>query len=742
MLGFCLGVITASLLSLFLPIVPPFFSIFLAVLILLALAWRRSLLFSVMLGLLCFMASLSWHHQQQQRATAAVLAPGNAVLRVVINAPPKVYSDYTQLNATVLSGPARGFQLTLRWHQPPALATGQQWRLQLLLKPLHGYANPGSYNAATQALVTGRIAQGQVVRGPQILLGQQQSWRRQLVAKVDQAIAPYATAPLLKALAVGERDFSSQLWRGAQHAGLGHLLAISGLHIGLVFGWVWWLSRCSKGLLAIGYQQQLGLFLALAAALCYAWLADFAIPTVRASVALAMLVLCRSQLSRLSPGRFWLLLVALLLLVQPFWALSASFWLSVLAVAIIFLVLWRFPLPAQHWRARLCWFLLFHLLLSLMMTLLGIMLFSGFSPLMFWSNLLFVPWCSLVAIPLLLVSVLLTLAGLDASGLWQLTDLAFRPLLWWLQQSAELPLWWPVSQGAALLTALLLLLLVCALLLQRKALLLVLPLTMLLLSGSALQPESWQLHLLDTGQRQVLLLQQGQRALLYDAAPALAQQDIADSQLTPVLRQLGIEQLDYLLFRQQRTDRSRHWALLTDYRVAAQDLQAFSQQPDAGRCQSLPAAYQDVQVEILLSDTIDNCVLRLTIGPWRLLILGIISPATEQRLLSSQLDLAADVLLLANNGSAAVNSLALLEQVRPALALNSAAFMNGYSHPALAVRQRLALLEVPLLNTADYGAISVRFDANQLHVSSWRAQRLPFWLEKPVAIAETLATTR
>ncbi|HAW92112.1 TPA: hypothetical protein DCX24_04685 [Candidatus Azambacteria bacterium] len=68
--------------------------------------------------------------------------------------------------------------------------------------------------------------------------------------------------------------------------------------------------------------------------------------------------------------------------------------------------------------------------------------------------------------------------------------------------------------------------------------------------------------------------------------------------------------------------------------------------------------------------------------------------------------------------------------------------MNGYQHPAAAVQRRLALLQVPLLNTADYGAITIEFTDQNLRLSSRRRQRLPFWTEKPAAIAETLATTR
>lgn len=711
-------------------------------LFLLPFAWRWPKLVVFLFGVICFTTSWSWQYQQQQTALNALLAGAGSPILVEINSTPKNYPDYTQLSATVLQGPAAGFQIKLRWPQPPFLAAGQQWRLRLNITPLRGYANPGGFNTGAYALVNGLVAAGQVERGPHILVKHRLSLRQQLVARVEHVIEPFSTAPLLKALAVGERNFSKELWQGAQHSGLGHLLAISGLHIGLVFGWIIWLGGYSKGFVAIRRQQLLVLLLGLAAALLYAWLANFAIPTLRATVALAIIVICRSQLASISLSRFWLLLVAMLLLIQPFWTLSASFWLSVLAVATIFIVMWRYPIPRRHWRARLLWFLAFHLLLSLMMTLFGILFFGGFSPLMLLSNLVFVPWCSLVAIPLLLLSLLLTLTGFDANWLWQLTDLAFRPLLQWLQYSATLPLWWPVSQVSGLIVALLAAMLLVTLVFNRKVTLTMVPLCLILLSGSALQPRQWQLHLLDSGQRQLLLLQYGQRALLYDAAPPLATTDIADRQLLPVLRQLGIRQLDYILFRQQRTERSRQWTMLADYRVAADNLQRFSQRQGTDTCQQLPVSYQNIRFDVLTTGLTDSCMLRITLGQWRVLIPGIIDPATERVLLAGHTDLTADVLILANNGSAAVNSLALLQQVRPVLALNAAAFMNGYHHPAQDVRQRLSLLGVPLLNTAEYGAITVVFSDKNLQISSWRQQRLPFWAEKPTPIAETLTTTR
>ena len=150
------------------------------------------------------------------------------------------------------------------------------------------------------------------------------------------------------------------------------------------------------------------------------------------------------QYRRLSYSHYWLLLTAGLLLVQPFFVLSKSFWLSVLAVAVIFTLLWLQPRYSQHWRSKFYLFLRFHFCLTLFMSLLSLLLFDGSSVLALVSNVLWVPWCSLLAIPLLFLSLLAELAQLPGSNLfWQLTDTLFQPLLWWLNWSAlQSNSWW------------------------------------------------------------------------------------------------------------------------------------------------------------------------------------------------------------------------------------------------------------------------------------------------------------
>jgi competence protein ComEC len=112
------------------------------------------------------------------------------------------------------------------------------------------------------------------------------------------------------------------------------------------------------------------------------------------------------------------------------------------------------------------------------------------------------------------------------------------------------------------------------------------------------------------------------------------------------------------------------------------------------------------------------------------------------QLLQRYPDLAADMLVLSHHGSNSSSHFSFLHQLAPVLALNSASLYNRHQHPALAVQQRLDTLGITLLNTAQSGAIRLDIAAEAVTVQQYRAQRIPFWLQKPVGNAETLPTTR
>lgn len=745
---FCIGVLAGSLLSLFLPIVPPFFVVFLLLALSLLLFTLRCHFFAgVAAFLCCWLSQLSAYQYYQQQVLS-----NTAPLQGVIVNMPKQYEEYSQFILQLENTAAAGYKVQLNWAQPHVLLKqGQRWQLQARLKPVAGTANPGGINREAQALLQHIVAQGTVQSdaSSQLLL-QRVALRQQIIHRVQKATATLDSAPLLQALTLGVREFSPQLWQGLQQSGLAHLLAISGLHIGLVFGWGLWLLRVLPWPLRyLAWRQSFALVGALCLALAYAWLAGFAIPTLRAAFALLLLVIALLRYRRLNYSNYWLFLTAAMLLVQPFFALSKSFWLSLLAVAVIFLLLWRWPGDKSNWWQKLKLFMLFHSGLTLFMSLLSLLLFGGSPILALVSNLLWLPWCSLLAIPLLFISLLAELISLPgAELLWQATDLAFKPLLWWLNWCSTQNSWWAWPDVSWLLLGAVTL---CCLLVitayQRWQLyfatVLIVPLIV-----TQTRPMQWQLHVIDVGQGLAVLLQHGKQGILYDAGPRYGNYSATAAQVLPYLRQRGVTRLDAIILSHDDSDHTGDWGMLQLYYPQLVIYSDIDHINTARPCQQLPEHYYGAVFRVLQqgpgfsSKNDRSCVLLIQLYDWQLLLPGDIGQSAELQLLARYPELSANVLVLAHHGSGSSSHLAFLHQLAPQIALNSASLYNRHQHPAPAVQRRLQLLGIPLYNTAHSGAIWLDISPQAIQLHQYRRQRLPFWLQKPLGNAETLVTTR
>ena len=94
---------------------------------------------------------------------------------------------------------------------------------------------------------------------------------------------------------------------------------------------------------------------------------------------------------------------------MPFSLFTASFWLSVYAVTIIFITIWRFKNMLNNGNA--VWrfvkgLIIIQLSLTLMLLPISAVFFKQVSLVVLFANLIAVPWMSFVTIPLCLLSVL------------------------------------------------------------------------------------------------------------------------------------------------------------------------------------------------------------------------------------------------------------------------------------------------------------------------------------------------
>ncbi len=226
-----------------------------------------------------------------------------------------------------------------------AFARGDHVTFQAWLYPPLTPAIPGGWNYGRVGWFDGIGAGGRVASAvarsqakPDL-----QRWSDQVaglrtrIADRIRAQLPRREAGFAVALITGERSGLDKNMREAlQLSGLAHILAISGLHMSLVAGGVFWLVRALLALwpmLALNYPiKKMAAVAALAAAAFYLLISGQAIATQRAFIMLSVMFLAvvmgRSAISM----RNLAIAAVIVLLIAPHAVLTPSFQMSFLAV--------------------------------------------------------------------------------------------------------------------------------------------------------------------------------------------------------------------------------------------------------------------------------------------------------------------------------------------------------------------------------------------------------------------------
>ena len=127
-----------------------------------------------------------------------------------------------------------------------------------------------------------------------------------------------------------------------------------------------------------------------------------------------------------------------------------------------------------------------------------------------------------------------------------------------------------------------------------------------------------------------------------------------------------------------------------------------------------------------------SCVIRINGNSGSILLTGDIEKEVEIDLVSRALpgSLRADVLLVPHQGSRTSSRPVFVEQVSPRLALVASGYLNSYGHPHAEVLARYLDRDVPVLNTADSGTITVTFLREGISWSEYRESHRRFWYRR------------
>ncbi|MES1941466.1 competence protein ComEC [Salinisphaera sp. T5B8] len=637
------------------------------------------------------------------------------------------------------------YRLRLAWYDHgDDLLPGDCLTGAFKLETPHGSANPGTFDYEAW-LWRERIDATGYIRHATHCDGRATWSIDRLRALAVQRIAPYLEASamrgIIEALTLGIRDrISDAQWDVLRATGTSHLVAISGLHIGLIAFWLFafarWLvlriaPRAPASLLAGG--------VAFAGALSYALLAGFALPTQRALVMVAGGLFAVVTMRRIAVSRILAIAAIVVVVWAPVSVITPGFWLSFGAVA------WLVYLARMATRRRVLGFIGLQLGLVAGLAPLGAWFFGQTSLIAPLVNAVLIP-TAVGLVPLLLLVTIAALVVPTLGGPVLALVATVLGAAW--PGLAALAAWpWstvqPVVPGAI---ALVLAVTGIALLAMPRG-----------LPGRWLAPVfllpallGWRpaiddipagglrVTVLDVGQGLAVVVRTRAHTLVYDAGPAYRTGFNAGSAfVVPYLRHVGRARVDRLMISHSDIDHMGGAQAIVDQLKVVRRLGAGSAQPC---CSGQHWRWDGVDFSVIyprdsdiasgMTDNARSCLLRIDAPAGRILLPGDIEAATEAQLVERDANaLAADVLVVAHHGSASSSSNAFVEAVSPSLALISAGWHNRWGFPNAAVVGRLGAAGADVINTATSGAIELDMapDAPAISVTRWRERAPRVW---------------
>lgn len=641
-------------------------------------------------------------------------------------------------------------RIQVNWFRPgDPVVPGQRWEMTLRLEPPGGRLNPAGFDYQRFLLANRIGALGRVSGRPELLAVE--PWRgsvdrkRQYLAEVLQAETTRNDAAALKrALALADRGgMDEELGERLRQTGTAHLLAISGLHVGMVGAITGILGSWLLAPLVLANERldrrRLAIATALLGAGAYALLAGWTLPTQRALVMLAVaggaLLLRRG----IMPGHALLLALVAVLLLDPMAPLATGFWLSFSAVAVLIWVFaWR-PQQAVGASAWLMGLLRAQLAIALGMLALNLGVFQQIVPVAMVANLVAIPLVGFWILPSLLASVALILLDLPATWLIASTEAGLVLLLWLLEFLHQFESGHQLRAGGGL-GAIILAMIGAIWLLAPSGwparwlgALLLLP---LLWPGiDRLAEDELRLEVLDMGNGLAVLVRTRENVLLYDTGPGDGDGGDAIGRTLPgLLAARGAGWPDRIVVSHGHRGHAGGLASIDRGQPVYSSVASLGQPCHAGQgWLSGEYSFRFLHPSSGLPELGANssCVLHISGPGGSVLLTGGIDAAVEARLLIEHPDLQTDVLLLPAGGHQRGSSQAFLESLNPVLALVAVARHDAAGRPHAEVRQRLEHAGVAWLSTADCGAIEVSLVAGQApSVSAAAGREARFWRER------------
>jgi competence protein ComEC len=652
-------------------------------------------------------------------------------------------------------------KIRLSWYRSNQLpVAGQRWQFRAKLRRPSGFHNLAGFDYERWLLVKGIGATGYIKKSRENRLLDQTPWWNinQLRSTVSQSIDRQCNfcdnQGLIKALTIGYRgDINLSQKQILKDSGTAHLLAISGLHVGLISGLFYLLGRWLWHVYFFRYrynQLEFSAVLSFIAGLSYAALAGFSIPTVRALIMFGVIFFALKY--RLSNNLLNTIAttVVLILIIDPLAVGSASLWLSVGALLIIGFA--QYLLNNQKsWLRKL---LLVQGIFTLMFIPMGIVLFGQVNIAGYLANVVAIPAVSFVLLPLALLGSFCASINLPYTD-WLLIvcDRGMTFLLEYLEWLLESG-FAAIGTGYIPMPLLILSLVGLAIVVMPRAFLgqklsLILVLLPVIWWPEKLEYGGYEITVLDVGMGTSVIVKTKHHSLVYDFGPGNKEGYSAGSWVVkPYLQHYDILTPDLMVISHVDQDHSGGFQTFkynfnsaTLVSGTPRQLQKrFNLDQLIQSCHDMPpwrwdgvdfeflAFPQKNEVIALMDDTNNrSCVLKIQ-GKHSVLLTGDIEAQRENWLVSIDPDsLKADLLVAPHHGSSTSSTIGFINQVSPEAVIFTVGKDNRWNFPKPEVIARYKAIESQIYRTDRHGAVSFYSDSNNFRIESQRKRHPRLW---------------
>ena len=682
------------------------------------------------------------------------------VARVRIVDFPKQSGRSFSLVADTIDNPHLPQRIRISWYEPQvAIKFGDVWQLELRLRRPRGSSNPGLFDYEAWLLRERVAATGYVVQshrnhllrsGEPQLLGR---IRQKAVDRLAAVVGETERAAVLAAISVGARHLvTNRQWDRYARTGTSHLMAISGLHVGLAATGGYFLAVFIAGLIRLrGNQHFVATVAAVSVAMSYALVSGLAVPAQRASLMIAIVSAVVLRRRQLRPAILVATACAVIVLLSPLASMAPGFKLSFAAVLVL---LWQ---ARRHHDGHSGKLFLKHLFAARQLGVMQLMLLFGLLPLTVLIfgrivvvapvvNLLVVPVFSLVTVPCTLIGLILDgwaqpvgdkvlLVAASSLGLAEKLIAAAAQISW-----ASIAI--PEIKGAGwIYIGLPLLWVLCPPGWPCRSL--VLPALVALCFYLPARPDGGcaDIDVLDVGQGLSIVVTTHSNIVVFDTGPAYrGGGNAAESLLIPFLEKRGISRVDTLIVSHADLDHAGGVESL----LAGIDVRELR----SGELLTATAGRKCIAGDYWEGDGIRfsflhpppdthyqgndaSCVLLIEAGNHRALLTGDIEQPAEADLVHADSLPSVDLVVVPHHGSRTSSGLPFVAALSPTVAVVSAGYGNRWGLPKDDIVGRWRAVGAEVLGTAESGAVSIRLcrQGGLVSMSRHRDSQRRIWTE-------------